>query len=269
MSTGTPEVVVVTPTRNRPELLRRAVESAAAQRGVTIRHVVVGDNCPALADPRFTARLTEAFPHVTVVNTTPHTHPQVQDDYRWARVGRLRNLGAATSDAGLIAHLDDDNTWDADHLSSLVAALRADPEAEMAHSWRRVLNDDGSPFRIPAGMDPWADDPETGRRSYDLLARAGVFVAGSNVLRDRLDWQGIILARVDTNELLVRRQLFERLPFPEVFSRWKQKLGLGDDAVWAHQLVRHRIRTVCTERVTVNYYMGGKSNFDDRLPRHA
>jgi GT2 family glycosyltransferase len=260
------DVVVVTPTRNRPELLWRAVASAAAQRDVTIRHIVVGDDCPVLADAAFTARLLRAFPHVTAINATPESHPQVQDDYRWARVARLRNMGAAASDIDLIAHLDDDNTWDPGHLSSLVAALAAAPSAEVAHGWRRLLNDDGSPYHIPEGVDPWNDDEEIGARSYALLVDAGVVVPGSNVLRDRIHHNGVLLGRVDTNELMVRRRLFERIPFPEEFSRWKQKIGLGDDALLNYRLLKSGVEVVCTEQVTVNYFMGGKSNYETYAP---
>lgn len=263
---STPAVVVVTPTRNRPELLWRAVQSAADQRDVAIRHIVVGDNCPVLADDDFVARFTRAFPHVTVINATPRSHPRVQHDYRWARVARLRNLGAAATDIDLIAHLDDDNTWDTGHLSSLAAALEANPTAEMAHGWRRLLNDDGSPFCVPEGVDPWNDDAETGARSYALLVDAGVVVPGSNVLRDRVHFNGVLLGRVDTNELMVRRRLFERIPFPEEFSRWKQKIGLGDDALLNYLLLKNDVEVVCTEQVTVNYFMGGRSNHETYAP---
>jgi glycosyltransferase involved in cell wall biosynthesis len=263
---STPEVAVVTPTRNRPHLLWRAVESAAAQQDVRIRHVIVGDDCPALADPAFVARLTGAFPHVTVINTTPQSHPRVQHDYRWARVARLRNLGSAATDLEFIAHLDDDNTWDPGHLSSLVAGLRANPAAELAHGWRRLLYDDGSPFFIPEGLDPWNDDPESSAKSYTLLVASGVVTPGSNILRDRMSFNGILLGRVDNNELMVRRRLFERIPYPEEFSRWKQKLGLGDDALLNYLLLKDKVEIMCTEQVTVNYFMGGKSNQETLAP---
>ena len=264
---STPDVVVVTPTRNRPELLWRAVESAAAQSDVTIRHVIVGDNCTALADGRFITKLTQAFPHVTVINATPESHPQVQHHYRWARVARLRNLGAAATDIDLIAHLDDDNTWDTGHLSSLVEALEAAPTAEVAHGWRRLLNDDDSAFYLPEGVDPWNDDAQASAKSYALLVASGVVEPGSNVLRDRIDFNGVLLGRVDTNELMVRRRLFERIPFPEEFSRWKQMIGLGDDALLNYLLLKNNVEVVCTEQVTVNYYMGGKSNRETYAPR--
>lgn len=251
---------MVTPTRGRPERLWRAVASAAAQTDVTVQHIVVGDDCPALADPAFTARLTCAFPHVKVLATSPATHPQLQDDYRWARVARLRNLGARHSDAPLIAHLDDDNAWDDDHLASLAETLRRAPEAEMAHSWRRLCTEDGRPYLIPPDVDPWTPEPEAGARAYRLMVAAGVIVPGEPVLRDRLSHEGVLLARVDTNEMLIRRRLFERIPFPETFSRWKQKIGIGDDALFVANLVRQRVPVVCSERVTVTYFMGGNSN---------
>jgi hypothetical protein len=253
-------VVVVTPTRGRPERLWRAAASVAAQRQVTVRHIVVGDDCPALADPAFVALLTGAFPHLRVLATSPDTHPQLQDDYRWARVARLRNFGVRHSDAALIAHLDDDNVWDADHLASLVDALHREPEAQVAHSWRRLCTPGGEPYVIPPGTDPWNPDPETAARAYRLMVDASIIVPGSPVLRDRMSHNGVLFARVDTNEMLIRRSLFDRIPFPETFSRWKQKIGIGDDALFVADLVRQHVPVVCSERVTVTYFMGGNSN---------
>jgi hypothetical protein len=143
-----------------------------------------------------------------------------------------------------------------------VTALAAAPGAELAHGWRRLLYDDGSPYFLPDGIDPWNDDPEASAKSYALLVESGVVVPGSNVLRDRIDWNGVLLGRVDNNELMVRRRLFERIPFPEEFSRWKQKIGLGDDAYLNYLLLKDNVEVVCTELVTVNYFMGGKSNHD-------
>jgi hypothetical protein len=50
------------------------------------------------------------FPHVRIVHvrTSEHSH-EYQEVYHPSRIGYLRNLGLAASDAELFCHLDDDN----------------------------------------------------------------------------------------------------------------------------------------------------------------
>jgi hypothetical protein len=249
-----PLVTVVTITRERPDQLLRAAASVAAQEGVRVEHVVVGDECPALAGS-LRKRLRQRFPSLIAVNVGPVGSVQ---PYLPARLGHLRNLGARVGCGELIAQLDDDNAYRPDHLRTLVEVLRARPEAEVAHSWRRLFDADGRPF-VPVD-DPWQPTPALRDSTYREMVSLGIFEPGSPVVRDTLLAQGRVIARVDTSELLVRRQTQERVPWPTEFSRAGQSLGFTEDSVYSHLLIKKRVRVACSELPTLDYYMGGYSN---------
>ncbi|MFC6880905.1 MULTISPECIES: glycosyltransferase family 2 protein [Actinomadura] len=252
-----PTVTVVTPTRGRTDLLVRAMESAAAQRNVHVEHIVLGDRCLELAALR--GELAERFPEALVRNVTLESDPDLPMDYRPARLAYLRNKGARLGSGEFVAQLDDDNTFEPDHLETLVAALRAAPGAGAAHSWRRVWNPDGTPYLL-AGEDPWHPDPDRRARSFAQLSAHGVFEPGSNVVRDVFVAGGRLVARVDTSEFLVRRTVFEDVPFPERFSAAKRRLEITEDVAYAQVLYRRGIEVVPSRRATLNYFMGGYSN---------
>jgi hypothetical protein len=251
---GDPLVTVVTVTRDRPDQLLRAAASVAAQEGVRVEHVVIGDNCPALAGT-LASELRRRFPSLLWVNVGP---TEDGGGYLPSRLAFLRNLGSRVGGGKLIAQLDDDNAFQPDHLSSLRQALAARPEAQVAHSWRRLLATNGQPF-VPRS-DPWHPDPGRREASYDHLVSLGVFEPGSPVVRDRLRAAGRVVARVDTSEFLIRRELHERMPWPTTFSRAQQSLGFTEDLVFSHQLVKRGVEVACSERATLDYYMGGYSN---------
>ncbi|NUR32088.1 MAG: glycosyltransferase, partial [Catenulispora sp.] len=259
--TGGPLVTVVTPTKGRPSALLRAAASVVAQEGVRVEHIIVGDDCPALADPAFRAELSDRFPAALVVNVSPATHPDVPMDYLPARLAYLRNLGIARAAGEYVGQLDDDNVLRPDHLRTLIDALESHPGAEAAHSWRRLIGADGKPF-VPDGADPWHPDPAARAESYERLRAAGVFVPGSPVVRDTLQANGKIYARVDTSEYLVRRSLHERIPFPTTFNRYQRKLGLTEDMAFSHALIRAGIVVACSRAATLDYHLGGYSNVD-------
>ncbi|MFD7703713.1 glycosyltransferase family A protein [Streptomyces caelestis] len=253
-------VTVVTPTKGRPHLLRRALRSVAAQVGVTATHVVVGDDCPHLGDEGRRRALREEFPHARFVNVLPGDHPDMPRDYLPARLSYLRNLGIGLARTPYVAHLDDDNAYAPGHLRSLVDLLERSPEAEVAHSWRRLLTGTGADF-VPDGEDPWHPVPRQRAASYRSLVHHGVFVPGSSVVRDTMRMtDGKMLNRVDTNELLVRRETHERIPFPTDFTVWQRILQTTEDMALCERLLRDGAVTVCSGQATVDYYMGGFSN---------
>ncbi len=252
---------VVTPTKNRPDRLIRAMESVAAQTGVTTRHIVIGDDCPYLADAHHAERLRRRFPTATIRNVQPGDLPGVsiqELQYVSARLAHLRNLGIRMADAPYVAHLDDDNVFHPAHLSSLVDLLRDDPSAQVAHSWRRLLTEDGAEL-VPDGADPWQGEPSKRAHSYERLRALGVFESGSCVMRDTLRPSGQIRG-IDTNEFLVRTALHLRIPFPTQFTPRQQELGFTEDLVFSQELARQDVLVLCSRRATVDYYMGGYSN---------
>jgi len=107
------DVAVIIPTLRRPESLTRALRSVFAQTGAAERvsAVVVVDNDP-VASARSTVDLLRPespWPLVYVSEPTPG-------------VARARNAGLATTDAPLIAFLDDDEAASTGWLAALLAA---------------------------------------------------------------------------------------------------------------------------------------------------
>ena len=112
-----PSVGVVIPTRNRPELVRRAIAGIRAQRYPgEVRIVVVYDQ----ADPDYSLATSDAPPVLVLSN------------WRAPGLAGARNSGILALDSELVAFCDDDDAWARDKLRRQVAALLAEPDAEFA-----------------------------------------------------------------------------------------------------------------------------------------
>lgn len=260
--TARPTVTVVTPTIGRIACLSAALASVAAQ-DVAVEHIVVGDDCEARGCAVDVAALVATVPGARFVDITAAALPADLQPYLPARIGFLRNAGARLGTGRYLAHLDDDNQFSSEHLASLVGLLEANPDSPVAHSWRRLVDDDGLPF-VPDGVDPWFPEEDGRRASYDRLVAQGVFVRGSAEVRDRL-WAGdVLVGRIDTGEFLIRRDYASVHAFPEHFTRGQRLLEMTEDMAYAVALGRRGIRPVCTNRPTLIYRMGGYSNADFR-----
>jgi glycosyltransferase involved in cell wall biosynthesis len=109
-----PSVGVVVPTRNRPELLARAVAAILGQDyPAPVRVVVVYDG----GEPDHDL----AGDRVTVCTNT-----------RTPGLAGARNTGILALHTELVAFCDDDDVWAPDKLRRQVAALQAEPAAEFA-----------------------------------------------------------------------------------------------------------------------------------------
>jgi glycosyltransferase involved in cell wall biosynthesis len=113
-----PSVSAVIPTRNRPELLSRAVESVLAQRYPgALECVVVFDG----ESPR--------LPEVKV--PAGRSLRAITND-RSPGLAGARNAGAATCESDLLAWCDDDDEWLPDRLRQQAEAMRRFPDAAVA-----------------------------------------------------------------------------------------------------------------------------------------
>lgn len=153
------QVTVVIPTRDRWELLARAVRSVLTQRRADAEIVVVDDG--SARQPADEGDL--ANPRVRLIR---NEHP--------VGVAAARNAGTRLARTPWIAWLDDDDLWAPDRLSSMLEAARS-RDAEFAYSSALIVDDEYRVLRL----DP-APHPQT------LLSRLRRYNAipggGSNML---------------------------------------------------------------------------------------
>jgi glycosyltransferase involved in cell wall biosynthesis len=267
-------ITVVTLTRQRPELLSRAIASVRSQDyPARVDHLVVIDACTETAEylrGRESSSLRRILPHFEsrAPGEIPDGHAGVELVY--PRIARLLNIGVRMADSRWIAFLDDDNEYEANHLSTLVdCAVRNNCLA--AHSFRGIYNADGSPYLEP--KFPWARDPEEASRIYELLCARGVWVRNSHILKDRAGPGGLTPFRnstilsgrdpvflVDTSVWLLDRDLLMKYPVPETFSQEDFQNNTAPDDKFLELLLENEIRIVATGLPTLRYYLGGISN---------
>jgi hypothetical protein len=226
-----------------------------------VQHVVIGDSCRLLADRRTLTDLHRQFPGAVVANLT-HAEASASS-YAPARTARARNVGISMANGDYIAHLDDDNEFEPDHLRRLLDALRRAPTAGVAHSWRRLFDASGHPY-VPS-TNPWVRDRQQAVKTYEALLRAGVFSAGSNVVRDVLvAGDGTVYNTIDSSELMVKADLHRERRFREHYSSEEQLEGMSEDSAFGIDLVEHGIVVACTMQPTLRYRLGGYSTCAQR-----
>lgn len=151
-------ITVVIPTVDRPQLLKRAIDTALAQQGVRFEILVVDDGGGAGLE------LARGYGRQEVRGVSSERQGQVP----------ARRIGVAEARGSRIAFLDDDDWWEAgDHLARLAAVMPEEPALAYA-SGAVVVEDDAlnaidtMPFRAYA-------DAETLARDNTLIVSALLF----------------------------------------------------------------------------------------------
>jgi glycosyltransferase involved in cell wall biosynthesis len=151
---------VIIPTRERPTLLRQALDSVAAQTRSPDEVIVVDDG----DTPR---------------DDTP------PEGVRWIRqeaphgAARARNLGASLARGTLLAFLDDDDTWAPTYLAEAEQFARSQMLELLLTAFLKVkVHEDGRRDVTPEKVPPAALQPE------DFLVR-NPGIRGSNLLISR------------------------------------------------------------------------------------
>jgi hypothetical protein len=182
-----PRVSVVVPTRQRPALVVRAVESALAQ---TLRalEVVVAVDGPDAATRAALGCVADARLRVAVLP-------------RRCGIGGARNAGVRAARGRWVAFLDDDDEWSPEKLALQLEVAEASPAAHPIVACRLAVRGDGGvadrtwPRRLPAPGEPLSE--------Y-LFARRTPF------------WGE---ALIQTSTILVPRELAASVPFDERLAK--------------------------------------------------
>ncbi|MEQ4304943.1 glycosyltransferase family A protein [Plantactinospora sp. B6F1] len=242
---------MVTPTRRRPHLIGRAIESVANQccRHVS-EHVVLVDDCPSTWS--WLGRELPSFVRPRFVPRGP------RETGGPARAAKLRDIGTSVARTRWVAYLDDDNEWESNHLHTLLSEA-IESACPAVYSWAQVFHRDGTPYLDE--VNPWSQDLDSGRAEYARLRKAGVVTPGSHVYRDRLDlFDGEDAIRsVDQSAWLLETDLVRRITFSNTSIRPNREEGLAEDDIFNLNLVAEGIGARPTELATLRYYLGGYS----------
>jgi glycosyltransferase involved in cell wall biosynthesis len=198
-----PLVTTVIPTYKRADSLAAAVESALAQ--TVAEHLVIvvddgGGQVPKLPED----------PRLLVVGLSRNT----------AVLGVVRNVGIRLARSEFVAFLDDDNTWEPEHLATALAALEPktttdrEPRLDAVYTALRRVTPDGRE------MDILSVPYDRGAARERAFLDANAFVARrSRALRfSRLRRDRGILPREDWASLYryARRHRIAHVPEPTV-----------------------------------------------------
>lgn len=122
-----PDIDVIVPTRDRPDLLRETIEAILVQDyPARVRVIVVFD---------------QSEPDLSLVAGDEHRPVLVISNDRKPGLAGGRNTGLLHSDAELVAFCDDDDVWLPGKLSAQVDMLISDPSASLISCGIRIAYD--------------------------------------------------------------------------------------------------------------------------------
>ncbi|CAN7218431.1 glycosyltransferase family 2 protein [Phenylobacterium sp. LjRoot164] len=171
------DVAVVTPSVLRPSLLA-SLESVFRQDLDGRIQVLIGVDAPTPTSPALLELIARRPAHVAVLLLTLPYSTSIRHGgvHRATDGGALRSILTFMASSRHVAYLDDDNSWERDHLS----ALRAEIEGKAWAYSLRMLVDEASGREL--GIDRWDSvGPNRGR-----FAERGGFVDPNCLMIDKL-----------------------------------------------------------------------------------
>lgn len=183
-----PEVTVVIPTRNRPDLVLRAITSALAQTMADLEVVVVIDG----PDPATkTAVDALAEPRVRVVERETS-----------GGAPAARNLGVQLATAPWVGFLDDDDEWLPGKLAAQLAVAAAAPFESPIVGTRLTLRTPRADLTLPRRL------PEEGEPTSEYLTRRRGLFHGDGFIQ--------------TSTILAPTDLLRKVPFTVGLRRFQE-----------------------------------------------
>ena len=250
------EITVITVTRGRPELLKRAIESVKKQDiAKSVDHLIIIDDC------KDTLNFLERNYSKDDSVFWKYIKRTKKDTNGPARIAHLRNEGILSVGTKYIAMLDDDNEYAENHLSSLLK-LAKEKGLAAVHSWRLLYTFDGKEFTD--NFWPWEKNLTLQKVKYEDYVKRGIVDWNSNILRDGFDNN-----TVDTSAWLIETEIMRNILFPELYSKEDIANNIVEDKKF-YKLISSikNIKIGTTKKCTLRYYLGGYStDFNKSLIR--
>ncbi len=233
-----PKVAIITRTRNRPALLRRAIGSVLAQTAADWRHVIVNDGGDRAAVDAMAAEFAGAYAGRLQVLHLAHAGMQAAS-----------NTAIRETQSTYIAIHDDDDTWHPDFLAETTAFLDA---AGPDSPYQGVIS---KTLRILERENPDGSFTELERQPYVPLREISLFRIGyenpfapiaflyRRAVHDRIglfDPRWDIAADLDFNFRFLQRHEIGVIDKPLAYYHWRDESASGVNAnTVTHQKERH------------------------------
>ncbi len=235
MSNHRERVSVVIRTKNREQLLARALDDVLAQTLPDWRHTVVNDGGSAIPVDALVADRASSFDgRVDVIHVEGGT----------GSMEAAANLGGERANGEFVIIHDDDDTWDPSFLEVMVAALDADQDAVAAAARTEIIFERVAPDRVTElGRAPFVPPGEI-VTIYDLLQTNRVVPISLLVRRrvyDEIGWYEPALKVVGDWEFNLRLVRHGRVLFvgDEPLAFWHQRphaTGAASNSVFGESL---------------------------------
>nr|WP_283397674.1 glycosyltransferase family 2 protein [Wielerella bovis] len=218
----------MTPTIGRPELAR-AIESVQAQ-NYPCTHYVFVDGEPYHAAAR---EILQHYPQVKAVYLPVNTGAN-----NWFN-SHILAAAPFIAQEDIICFLDDDNTYRADHIASIVETF-AQNDVDYVYALRNFINPKGKLICRDdhISLGDWCS------KFYQQDVQTNVVVQGQQY---SITSNGFHQFLIDVNCFAFKRKIAQ-----EVAHIWCIT-GHGNDVVMTHYLRTHDKRSATTGRYTVNY----------------
>lgn len=248
MNNELPIITVITVTKNRPNLLERAIKTVKEQTYNNIKHLIIIDDCPS------TLKMLEEK-YKNDCNISWEYHEREKNDKSGPNIlAKLRTDAIHKIGKGWFSFLDDDNEFYPEHIQKLYDfAIKNNCDA--VHSYREVMYKDGTPYLKEEW--PWGRTLEKKIEVYNQMLSAGVVERKSNIWHDKFGYT------VDTNVWLLRAELFDNKMIQREYTEEDYNECRPEDEKMMELLMKNNIKVMCNKEVTVKYYLGGYSNETD------
>ncbi|MBU41963.1 MAG: hypothetical protein CMN76_01995 [Spirochaetaceae bacterium] len=173
-------VSVIIPVRNRPELLREALESVI-QGTVLPAEIIVVSN----GKPEERSRDREGFESWKTQMDSPllrHSAPIFLELRHKVGPAAARNLGAQKANQSYLAFLDSDDLWHADKLDRQLRFLQKRPHLKACHSQERWLKDQKE-LSVPRRLLPVTGRPLKESLDVCLISASSLLIERSGFLQ--------------------------------------------------------------------------------------
>lgn len=249
LSNNYPAITVITNTKGRVKLLKRAIESVKKQnyKGKIFHFIYIDDCKETLEFLESNYRDDNSIYYFYYKrNENDLSGPSL--------LARLRNDAIFKCKTEWFSFLDDDNEYCVNHLQDLMD-FAIENKCDAVFSNSKIYNRDGSPFIKKYWQ--WERNPDIARIRWEKMRKEGVVYEGSNEMHFKY---GVV---IDTNVWLMKRQVVLDNKISDYFSEEDWINNLAEDDKLMYGLYNNHVRVLGNNKPTVKYYLGGYSNVFD------